>query len=83
MVLASRKEEDRDAFQATDIGGCSQVGEEWTVRGHKSTPAHLHQDMQEGHVDAAKEAVDLAMSCFVEIAMIPESTIEESALVLN
>lgn len=36
------------------------------------TTTLLHEGVEEGHVDAAEEAVDLAMGCFVEVAMVPE-----------
>jgi len=33
--------------------------------------AHLHEEMETGHVDAAEEAVDLSVGGFVQVAMIP------------
>lgn len=50
-----------------------EVVEEGGVGGDEAAVAHLHEEMEEGHVDAAEEAVDLSMSCFVEIAVVPET----------
>jgi hypothetical protein len=33
--------------------------------------AHLHEEVEAGHVDAAEEAVDLAVGGFIQIAVVP------------
>jgi hypothetical protein len=35
--------------------------------------AHLHEEVEERHVHAAEKVVDLTMSCFIEVAVIPQS----------
>lgn len=49
--------------------------EEGRVAGDVSNGAHLHEEVETGHVDAGEETVDLTMGGFVEVVVVPETRV--------
>lgn len=65
MVIAPAKEHHGDTFQPGNVVWRGEVIEERAVGGDEAAVAHLHERVEEGHVDAAEEAVDLSVCTFV------------------
>ena len=73
LVVGAREEHYGDVFQAVDILGRREILEEGRVGGYTAAHTHLHEEVQQRHVHAAEETVDLAVGCFIEVAVVPAS----------
>lgn len=48
-----------------------KIEEEGAVCSCDTPVAHLHQEVEESHIDTTEETIYLAVSCFIEIAVVP------------
>ena len=65
FVVCAGEEEDGDVFETVQVVWGGERREERAVGGYVPVVAHAHEEVEEGHVDAAEEAVDLAVGGFV------------------
>lgn len=75
-VFRPGDKEDGDAFEASDVAGRDEGGEERTVGGNGPDSAHVHEVSEGGHGGAAEEVRKLVVSGFVEAVMRPEAELE-------
>ncbi|KFY93460.1 hypothetical protein V498_04417 [Pseudogymnoascus sp. VKM F-4517 (FW-2822)] len=73
MVIRAAEQEDREALQTTQVRGRGQLLREGEVGCHVAVLAHRHEEMLEGHVDAAEKAVRLRVRGDVEVGVVPAS----------
>lgn len=73
MVIRAAEQEDGETLQPPQIRGCGQLLREREVGRYVPVLAHGHEQMLEGHVDAAEEAVGLGVRGNVEVGVVPAS----------
>lgn len=56
----------------SDVMWSNKVREKRAITGYVAAVTHLHQEVQERHIHASKKSVNLAMSCLIQIAVIPQ-----------
>jgi len=57
-----------------EVLGGDEVCEVRLIAGYVAAVAHLHEEVEQGHVYAAEEAVYLAMGGFIQVAVVPKSS---------
>ena len=65
FIVAAGEQHDGDALETPDVAAAGQFVAERRVGRHEAAVAHLHEEVQQRHADAAKEAVDLPVRGFV------------------
>ncbi|KFY19770.1 hypothetical protein V493_07835, partial [Pseudogymnoascus sp. VKM F-4281 (FW-2241)] len=66
VIIRAAKQEDGKALQAPQIRGGSQLLRQGEVGRYVSVRAHRHEEVLEGHIDAAEKAVGLGMRGDIE-----------------
>ena len=78
-VVAAAEEQEGDVLEAADVLLGVEALEQRAVGHDAALGPLLHEQVQQGHVDAAEEAVDLAVRGLVEVAVVPAPPEDERA----